>query len=215
MALFKNNAVKQIAIVAAILLAGITAFFVLREINPQPSDEEMIKHFYAHKSDIEEIVRRYREYPEPIERHHLWSSVPETKVLMKKTQIKYVDSVSRLFFPDPYSATAALQIKDELQRPGFDVFIRHGVLKITLDDPRYFTTWSRYGIVIKDLYYFPEVPRIENGWLVVPDATGVPEQFSPVVDSLNHPPKNFKMCLLRPIEPKWFIRLCRSKAGHS
>lgn len=215
MTLFKNNAVKQFAIVVGILLVGISAFFVLRDFNPQPSDEEMIKHFYAHKSDIEEVVRRYRQYPEPIERHYLWSSVPETKMLMRKSEVKNVGYVARLFFPDPYSQGTTERLRGVAGNGDFEKYIRHGILNITLDDPRYFTTWSKYGTVIKDLYYFPEVPKIENGWLVVPDATGLPEQFAPVVDSLNHPPKNFKMCLLRPIEPKWFICLCRSGAGYS
>lgn len=215
MTLFVKNGINPFAIVSAILVVGFMALFGCREINPLPSDEEMIKHFYAHKSDIEEVVRRYRQYPEPIERHHLWSSVPETKVLMKRSGVKYVKDMAWLFLPDPYSSTTALQMKSMLQKPGFEIFIRHGILKVTLDDPRYFSTSNKYGILIKDFYFFPEVPKIEKGWLLVPDATGVPEKFALVVSSLNQPPKDFKMCLLRPMEPKWFIRLCRSGAGHS
>ena len=214
MTLFEDNGIKPFAHIAAILLVGVLVLFGCGEINP-PSDEEMIKHFHDHKSDIEEIVRLYREYPEPIERHHLWSSVPETKALMQKSGVKRLKDKAWLFLPDPYSPATALQMKSELQRPGFEIFIRHGIVAVTLDDPRYFSTWNKYGILIKDLYYFPEEPKIENGWLLVPDSTGVPEKFAPVMNSLNQHPKDFKMCLLRPIEPKWFISLCRSGAGHS
>lgn len=180
-----------------------------------PSDEEMIKHFYGHKKEIEEIVYSYRNYPEPIESHYLWHDVKKNIDLMKKSGVRRVNHMPLFFFPEPYSPAAAMRISEFLKKPDYGLYIKHGAIKVSLDDHRYYSSSIKYGILLKDYYFFPEAPKIEDGWLLVPDATGVPRKWLPVLNSLNRPPQDFAMCLLRKIELNWFICLCRSGAGHS
>jgi hypothetical protein len=84
---------------------------------------------------------------------------------------------------------------------------KYGGLAITLKDHRYVT-----ASLSKTLLNFPEIPRIKDGVLIGP---GVDEKkqidhpmFSRVLPSLNDylPKKGY--CVLRQIEPQWFIDVC-------
>lgn len=179
--------------------------------NPQPTDEEMIAHFQAHRAEIEEIVRRYRAFQSPPGKHHRWAEVPDTRALMEGAKVKRVHYSAPLWLPNPYSPETA-KLADTFYGNGdFDKYARHGALILTLTDSRYYTTWVKWGIVIKDLKYYPEVPRIENGRLMAPvNLKGLSQPLERVVPSMNVPPEDWTRCLLRQFEPQWFIRLCRS-----
>lgn len=213
------NWFKQLVIVLVCLLAIFAAACILipylKKLDMPPSDEAMIEHFYAHKNEIEEVVRRYREYPGPIQDHARWSSVPETALLMRQASIRDVGYVSPLFFPDPYSYESAQRIKAAERKDSYMTLIKYGVVRVVLDGDGYFKASFRYGgLLLKDIYFFPEMPKIENGWLMVPDSSGVAKKFALVADSLNHPPKDFE-CLLKMIESHWFLSICWTGYGKS
>ena len=75
--------ITVLAIVVCIMLAR----FLLMDppkspINPLPPDEELIEFFYQHRAEIEELVRRYREYVPPQGKSHgEWEKMGNTKEL--------------------------------------------------------------------------------------------------------------------------------------
>ena len=80
-------------------------------------------------------------------------------------------------------------------------------------------TWRYPGALglQKAYFYFPQPPRVENGYILNPDHTldGKPiiRPGGRVFDSLNEYPKDFWKkgeCLYRRIHPNWFLAMCRS-----
>lgn len=216
MKLFEKRKSKTFFVFAVILLIIFIIFLSVQNRNPQPSDEEMIEYFYAHKSEIEEIVKRYREFPEPVATHYRWAEEPSTNELLKKAGVKDLTNNGwPIFYPDPYSPQSIAKLKAAEKIGDYEESIRHGLIRVSLARPDYFSAGTKYGILIKSLYYFPEEPFIENNWLFVPDSSGTPKKFYEVTSSLNWPIDTLVTCQLRKVEPKWFICLCRSGAGHS
>ena len=184
-------------------------------INPLPSDEEFIAHFQKHRADIEELVRRYRQYePPPRQPHHLWASQGDTPEILSRAGISTVGYVSPTWLPNPYSLETAKYLDaDARSGKGYALAHKYGTIRIRYRDPRYERVLLRYmNDGWKDLWFIPEVPRIQNGWLIVPpNANGVFPQGYRVLLSLNDFPPDWRKgdCVLRQIEPQWFIRMCR------
>ena len=203
-----------------IVLLG-AAFYALAGRNPLPKDEELIAHFYAHRADIEELVRRYREY-EPLKegQHHLWKDQGDTPVLLEKVKIRYLDYEGVIWLPDPYSVTTGEKIKNLSPGERIHSKYRYAAIRIRLGDDRYFRGAIVYTIaglrvstVFKHLVFFPEVPRIENGWIMGPvilDSESKP--LYRMFESLDDFPPDWGrgQCAFRKIEPKWFIKLCNA-----
>ncbi|MFZ5774959.1 MAG: hypothetical protein ACOY3Z_05700 [Thermodesulfobacteriota bacterium] len=74
----------------------------------------------------------------------------------------------------------------------------------------------RYGLIHKGYYYFPQPPRIENGHIVEAGYSLIDHAYTRpgqrVLESLDDFPPDWKRgeCVLKPIDGRWFITLCRS-----
>ena len=74
----------------------------------------------------------------------------------------------------------------------------------------------RYGLICKGYYYFPQPPRIENGHIVEAGYSLIDHAYTRsgqrVLKSLDGFPPDWKRgeCVLKPIDDRWFITMCRS-----
>jgi hypothetical protein len=186
-----------------------------------PSDEEMIAHFQAHRDEFEEVVRRYRNYPtvRNVDRSIRWMKEGDTEALMNRAGIKYV-SEGIPWLPNPYTLETAKKLNARHQDPEyvpFSMFHKYGELLIKPAQQRYYIGSRLHRAVVwKDYYHFPELPRIEDGWLLGPlNTRGRYVYRRRVVSSANWFPlawwNGSVGCVLRPIEPHWFLRLCTGR----
>lgn len=193
------------------------------QISPIASDEEMIAYFHAHRGELEELLKRHHEYTAPPGKHWTWAEVPETKSLMQKIGVKeFSDITGGLWFPDPYSKPTSQRAKFSKGNL-FDEKAKYSAIKIRLKGDSHYDYWSGYGIAMKHLAYYPEAPKIENGWLMLPPHTVYDFQrkrkrkYVRVMDSLDAPgsPREWGPmdCLYRQLEQQWFITLCVGRAG--
>ena len=210
----RKRRLLQVALVAAL---SILLYFYVQSV-PLPKDEEMIEHFHAHRADFEELVHRYRTFDPGLNKSHsLWEKQGDTPELMKRAGIAYIDDTTMGFWlKDPYTLeTARRAEKLHKASRGWRLSEQYGALKITLAaSNRHRSPTFFHGVVWKDIFYFPEPPRIEGGYLLGPlDTKGGYEYKDPVLLSLNRYPSNWKAytSVFRPIEPQWFIRLDRSR----
>lgn len=198
-------------VIGAISRAG----YVFLHRNPLPLDEELIAHFKTHKYEFEELVRRYREYkPESPGKHYLWKNQGETPKLYKEAGVKYFSTAIGYWIPHSYTdgfIKRQRHLTDELSEEIFSA--KYGALSISLNDPRYEAVQLLHlHRISKKLLNFPAPPRIINGVLIVPGIDEITQIKSSVsyrvLKSLNNyiPPKGH--CVLRKIEPKWFISMC-------
>jgi hypothetical protein len=226
------------------------------------SDETMISHFKEHRSEIEELVKRYREFePEtaepgytwmsnkksgeyeevPYKSHDLWERQGDTPELLKKASIDRIRLHSKIpalidsttiWLPDPYSAKSAKLAEEmiknskkinDLLSEKKPIEYQYGALVISLQPKAKYkknTFW--FEGVHKDIYYIPEVPLIKNGELVDPaNADGEHILKRSVVSSLRYIPSKWYFsnniddfsCVLRQIEPQWFLRMCATSCS--
>lgn len=185
-----------------------------------PSDEEMIEHYKANQADFEELVRRFRSFEAEAQKrsHHLWAEQGDTPEIMKRAKIKYVSRMGQgnLWLPNPYAIETAKKINVRPREP--DIFTKYGGLSITpvskgkRDD--YYSFKIRYGIISKDYVYFPQVPRVEDGYLLWPvKENGEFSLKRGVADSLNFISSHWKSreCIYRRINENWFLCMCRTR----
>lgn len=176
-------------------------------VNTLPPDEELIAHFYKHRADIEELVRRYRSYvPPPGKQHHEWTTLGDTPEIFKRAGVKRLIEVLPMWLPNSYSVEAR-------QRDGGIVAdwrkeATYRALAIRPLDTRFY-----HNVVWKDLVFIPIIPRIENGVMLGPvDKHGMNVMNLRVVPTLNNEPPDVDRdtCALRQIEPQWFVMMCRT-----
>jgi hypothetical protein len=211
----KNKArLTPLAVVVVIIVFAFVVWFVLF-FNPLPNDEELIAHFNAHRSDIEALVKSYRDYHGVGGRP--WERNPETLELKRKAGVERVHQVGALWLPNPYlPETDALIERTIRSGSGRCFFRRYGSLEIEIDVNRYFRKSLRYPgayFISKSLFFYPEAPRIENGWLLAPARKdGNIELHLRVVPSLDSYPPEWKKgeCVVRRLEAQWFIHMCRA-----
>lgn len=74
----------------------------------------------------------------------------------------------------------------------------------------------RYGGIYKGYYYFPQIPRMQEGHIVVPVCCHLDESLTirlgqRVLNSLDGYPPDWKRgeCVLKRIDDHWFIAMCR------
>jgi hypothetical protein len=119
--------------------------------------------------------------------------------------------------PQPYSSETGRRV-DYLARHAREqnagsLLRRYGSISVGLlphSAYRHALLW-RYGPFWKELLHFPEVPRVEGDRILVPaDPAGKVHAGSRVVNSLDgYPPRwNRGECVLRRIDPHWFINMC-------
>lgn len=186
---------------------------------PLPSDEKLIDFFYKNRSQIEELIQSYRAYDavESKGDYSYWFSKDNNEDLLKKVGIRIGENTLGLaWLPEPYSIETAKKIKEiGYGEQAHKLNHLYGPLSIHLLDRRYLGGSIRYGVLMKYLVIFPESPRIENGFLLGPfDEKGKYSFKIPVRASLNYYPTEWRKtrhCILRKIESRWFISLCRSR----
>ncbi len=171
---------------------------------PLPSDEKIIAHFYAHKPAFEELVRRYYSY----EGYGFDSEDNvEVKKLKMEAGIYRVDGGTPRWYPNPYSIEEYLQHKKASQIENRKYESVKFELKMALAQPTFLPLFRSLS---KFISYYPQAPRVENGFFLEPASEKEAFQKSyPHVDSLNYIPDSFdSSCIVRRLEPQWFLRLC-------
>jgi len=200
--------------ITALLIAGLLYWW---HYNPLPSDEEMIAHFHNHRAEIEELVKRYREWV-PSKSVPNWEAVPENKALMEKARVKRVTDVAPQWPPNPYSKEAVKQFDDSIRAgkvPSLNPYSNISIELLDEDDPeRHFAkvlTSSGVRWIFKELIFIPEIVRIEgeNLWLPVHVLSEVRHKMR-IFPSLNSYPSNWTKgeCVYRQFETHWFVHLC-------
>lgn len=173
--------------------------------NTLPPDEELISYFYQRRADIEELVRRYRDYvPPPGKEHGEWEKLGNTPDLLKQAGVRYITPIYPTWLPEPYSLEA--RQRDRGMLSNWRESAQYRTLSIQPLDMRFYQ-----NIVWKDLVFMPVVPRIENGKLIGPIDHLGRNHLSRVFSTLNNEPSDVERdtCALRQIESQWFVRMCR------
>jgi hypothetical protein len=187
-----------------------------------PSDEEMIARFQKDYPDLEKLVHSYRYYeasPDAPHIHYGWRDQKNVKDLMEKIGVEDITHLLAFWLPNPYSVETAKmtdeKFRSELKDRRVSMFYRYSSLQVTfLPRLEYFKASKAYILVWKRLMYFPEPPRIEDGYLLGPvDEKGNYSFKKRVRSSLNRFPFYFKPyeCVYRKLSPHWFLNLCN---GH-
>lgn len=222
---FKGKWYKLIFILGVFLL--LANLYACNEKTELPTDEEMIKHFYENRSDIEILVSRYRTYdPGPKKSHDDWMTIADTPLIMKKAKVFRIEySPLDPWAPNPYSLETAKQQEQVIFKKNTTIpisvpfsFYKQGMLWIEFSpreryrEPRLLT-----GVVSKTLVFIPEVPKIEDGYLLGPLRTNGEYSFKiKIVESTDFIPSwskynKFYKCVFKQIEPQWFLELCGSR----
>ena len=185
-----------------------------------PSDDKMIAHFYAHRDELEEVVRRYRslEVPREMSITTTWLKEEGAQELLHKAGIDRIAAGVPLWLPNPYTLETGkkrIAMSQDTRRT-YSIFNKYGSLLIKMSPRRQYRSvnWPRAVVVWKEYFHVPENPRIEDGWLLGQfDEKGAPNLRRRVVSSTNHFPLVWGSfgCVLRPIEPHWFLRLCSGR----
>ena len=173
-----------------------------------PSDEEMVEHFYEHRSEFEELVERYRSFePDETRIYDNWRFQGDTPELMRRAKIVRITRTISLWppFPEPYSKSAEDKLHEVyLIEPYF--FNRNGILDISLlPEKRYRRHGFYYPLIWKRIVFFPGVPRIEGNNLILP----LDKYSRPIKKSLNSLSfDGVDKCIYREIEGQWFLKIC-------
>ena len=172
----------------------------------------MIEHFNAHKHEFEELVRIYGEFSSfgsgPVD----FSKHPDVSELKLKSGVGHITGGSGgIWLDEPYSLESARELK---KLENLEVNSRRMVL-IKMKGDKYSSFYFfDGGLNWKDYVYIPIDPEIFQGKLRLPRGisdAGKPRFFSRVLDSLDSPKWDESGCILRKIEPKWFLRRCRAR----
>jgi len=236
----------------AFAVAGLTVLLVRGcwYRNPLPSDEQMIEHFNAHRTEFEQLVQGYRNYRRGDVFYE--RSSDEVKALMKRLgvyQVAEAQGASGTWYPDSYSAKtisilrslnvrnvgqAATEkeristLKQELPvlfdgvaplNNGWDVIrittVTHVGLGNSGQPGTKFT--MRYSGIYKVYYYFPQIPQIREGHILLPEYHSLDERITTrlgqrVFDSLDDYPPDWRRgeCVLKRMDDHWFIAMCRN-----
>jgi hypothetical protein len=184
--------------------------------NPLPSDEEMIAHFHEHRTEIEELVKRYRGCVTKV--GTTCEDLPENLALMGKARVKRVTDIGPIWPPNPYSKEAIKQFDDLIRAgkvPSLNPYSSISIELIDEDNPKQHfgrvLTASGSFWIFKYLVFMPGVVKIENGYLFLPAHPffGVKEKRR-VFSTLEEYPANWKKgeCVYRQVETHWFIEMC-------
>lgn len=205
-------------IILILLISGLLYWW---HYNPLPSDEEMIAHFREHRTEIEELVKRYRGCVTTV--GTVCEGLPENQALMEKARVKRVTDSAPVWHPNPYSKEASKQFDDLIRAgkiPSLNPYSSITVELLDKDDPkRHFArvlTASGSRWIFKELIFIPENIRIEGGSLLLPESPLCNCRFDEMTSklrifpSLDSYPTNWIKgeCVYRQFETHWFIGLC-------
>lgn len=153
-----------------------------------PSDEEMIAHFYKHRTDFEQLVKIYQRD----------TSVPALISLAKTPEVATIRERINVTYTQPHAPFYTLtslyfQHNHPEVRNKYDLKLYKG----------YYHTLYRPEILGKGYYqtFFPT----QNLCGALNEPGG---DMLSVYKSLNKAPQLNYNCVLRQFEPQWFIQLC-------
>ena len=177
-------------------------------IRPLPTDEQMIANFREHRADFERLVRIYRDDPSiRVNVIGILQPTPEIKAVMARINVDSVEGDGMVWMPpDPYANEPSIS-KQKAELNHWPQKRKFSGVKLNYAYGTVIT--YHFGLISKDYYYFPLIPRVSGGVLVL---TGSPAGGYPrVAKTLNSYPAKFPQydCFCREIEPHWFIEMCR------
>ena len=204
------------SIFTLILLTFITlmALITLRDFNDELiSDQAMIDHFNAHKEEFNALVKNYGVYGANSE---AWAMRPEVIELKEKTGIERIIDGPGYWFDDPYSIESAIKLKEMDNEKSWSQYHSRSTALIKMEDSMlHEATYFWNGIFNwKDYVYIPVTPSIEQGRMKFPRRVNdgnEPHLWLRVLESLDSPKWDMGECVLRKIEPQWFLIRCRSR----
>lgn len=209
--LYRKN--WRVPIISILLISGLLYWW---HYNPLPSDEEMIAHFHEHRTEIEDLVKRYRVCVTKVGTS--CEGLPENQALMDKARVKRITDIAPQWPPNPYSKEASKQFSDSLlagKIPSLNPYSSISVELLDEDDPeRHFATVLTANgrfLIFKRLIFIPEIVRIEGEilWLPAHPFFGVTEKMR-IFQTLDEYPSNWIKgeCVYRQFETHWFVHLC-------
>ena len=206
----RKNVIRIIGIIGIIFSL---AFFVYLK-NPLFKDEDGIKYFEKNKLDLLELVRMFREYDS--HPHSEWAGDKKAHDILKKLSILYMNEDGlRVWLPNPYSKEMAKEYEGKSSKDKFKIIYKYVGVAIRLGEPLYYTkfSWRERSWIWKEFVYFPNSPKIVNGYLMSPvNKNGKTIRLAKIVQGLDDYPDNWKRgeCFLRKLEDQWFMRMCRA-----
>lgn len=194
-------------------LLGMGAYVLLWEYRTSQliSDQEMIDHFYQHRSEFQELADTYLA-AEEVNRSS-WKT-PRTDQLKKMAGIDAIGGSIHCWLDNPYSIEASNRLREMDQKKSWkECWHRTSIIIEMRGRDQYNAPALFSGVHWKNYYYIPVDPKIENGRIVPPWGVNGPEKYlgMRVLPSLRYPKWERGECVLRKIEPKWFIMRCRSQ----
>ena len=178
------------------------------------SDQQMIKHFNAHKQEFNALVQTYLQYGEnPM----AWSKRPDVVELEAQTGVERIFDGEHYWFDNPYSLESAKKLKQMDDEKSWNKNHSHRSAVIIMSDHKNYNVLNLItGDNWKNYYYFPVDFITEHGRMKSPrelHSSGLYDLWWRVVDSTDSIYWwNSKRgeCVLRKIEPKWYIFKCRA-----
>jgi hypothetical protein len=198
---------RLIAVALAVALLGAVASCAWNLI----SDKEMIDHFNAHKAEFEKLVESYLHFDH---RKGDWDKLPEVIELKRLTGVQRIIDHAGYWFENPYSIEAAKQLKEMDENKSWGEHRDRKTASVQMQDQRrHYDFDLRSAINWKDYVYYPAAPEIENGRIKLPREL-IDRKYGKgdrVLESLDSPRWEYGECVLRRIDPQWFLRRCRSR----
>ena len=176
----------------------------------------MIAHFQGNRAQIEELTNSFRRF-EPTDEVRIWSEIPENIEKMEAAGIKRIKSLGPMWFPDPYSVEGAKQFFEKIERErGIKGYMYQSIGVELVNDERPRTSFAHVLVssgvqtIFKELIYYPEVPKIENGKLWWPVSRSGETWGVRIFSTLNDYPPDWKRgeCVFREIDTHWFLVMC-------
>lgn len=204
---------KHCAWASVIIFYTAKFWYILPKLNvqPQPSDEYMIKHFQEHRADLEALVKAYREEHLIINPRVSWDATEHIKEIKRKTDVSRLHSHSSiLWFENPYSNNAEDYFSHKIKRESINVFRNHSYNEVVVE----LNNSTSHSVieqktVVKSYLHIPQVPKIEDGELLNPVGSTGPGNML-VMNSLDKYPYDWERteCFVKPLDLQWFILLC-------
>lgn len=205
--------------VGLVVLSVIAVLIILwGRHNPLPNDEFYIRHFELNRAEIEALVYEYRHR---VERGRgPWVRQDENRKRLVAAGLRQIGETFPMWTSRPYSRLFYRRLLQDdafreaecgqlLQRC-HSIIVDVGAEGNEKEGFALILLGSGFSLVQKTLVYFPVVPRVEEGRLLLPVHTYPVDDSSRLFESLDDTPPDWSRgeCVYRMIEQKWFIRFC-------
>ena len=164
----------------------------------------------------------------------------DVQEIMKRAGISNISGTVYRWYPDPYSIKTAQEDDNRIHSGDFGMYRNPKYWEARIKQMPfdrytksrliYAKNGVRMSMVWKEFVHMPEVPRIENSWLLDPPGVVyrktlpdtqyhekeniyIQQTRRRVLTSLNKVPENWEVyeCVYRQLEPQWFLRMCNGR----